>query len=88
MRKHNQIHTLGAPHYKAYFRFLRKLKDFKWSLWSEKYGNRKIDLLLEVYPRDCAPVKWQVVLFLSAYCSSIKLLQQHKSSKRIELESQ
>jgi len=25
MRKHNQIHTLGAPHYKAHFRFLRKL---------------------------------------------------------------
>jgi len=23
MRKHNQIHTLGAPHYKAHFRFLR-----------------------------------------------------------------
>ena len=32
MRKHNQIHTLGAPHYKAHFRFLRKLKDFKWTL--------------------------------------------------------
>jgi len=38
MRKHNQIHTLGAPHYKAHFRFLRKLKDFKCALWSEKYG--------------------------------------------------
>jgi len=25
MRKHNQIRTLGAPHYKAHFRFLRKL---------------------------------------------------------------
>jgi len=25
MRKHNQIHTLGTPHYKAHFRFLRKL---------------------------------------------------------------
>jgi len=24
VRKHNQIHTLGAPHYKAHFRFLRK----------------------------------------------------------------
>jgi len=23
MRKHNQIDTLGAPHYKAHFRFLR-----------------------------------------------------------------
>ena len=38
MRKHNQIHTLGAPLYKAHFRFLRKLKDFKCTLWSEKYG--------------------------------------------------
>jgi len=39
MRKHNQIHTLSAPHYKAYFRFLSKLKDFKCALWSEKYGS-------------------------------------------------
>jgi len=39
MRKHNQVHTLGAPHYKAHFRFLRKFKDFKCALWSEKYGN-------------------------------------------------
>jgi len=39
MRKHNQVHTLGAPHYKAHFRFLRKLKDFKCALWSEKYGS-------------------------------------------------
>jgi len=23
MRKHNQIHTLSAPQYKAHFRFLR-----------------------------------------------------------------
>jgi len=38
MRKHNQIHTSGAPHYKAHFRFLSKLKDFKCPLWSEKYG--------------------------------------------------
>jgi len=36
MRKHNQVHTLGAPHYKAHFRFLRKLKDFKCLLSSEK----------------------------------------------------
>jgi len=36
MRKHNQIHTLGAPNYKAHFRFLRKVKDFKCALWSEK----------------------------------------------------
>jgi len=35
MRKHNQIHTLLAPHYKAHFRFLRKLKDFKCALWYE-----------------------------------------------------
>jgi len=35
MRKHKQVHTLGAPHYKAHFRFLRKLKDFKCALWSE-----------------------------------------------------
>jgi len=39
MRKHNQIHTLSAPHDKAHFRFLRKLKDFMGALWSEKYGN-------------------------------------------------
>jgi len=39
MRKHNQIHTLGAPHYKAHFRFLKKLKDFKCVVWSEKYGS-------------------------------------------------
>jgi len=26
MRKHNQIHTLGTPHYKAHFQFLKKLK--------------------------------------------------------------
>ena len=32
------IHTLGAPHFKAHCRFLRKLKDFKCALWSEKYG--------------------------------------------------
>jgi len=38
MRKHNQIHTLGAPHYKTYFRFLSKLNEFKCALWSEKYG--------------------------------------------------
>jgi len=38
MRKHNQIHTLAAPHYKAHLRFLRKLKDFNCPLWSEKYG--------------------------------------------------
>jgi len=29
MRKHNQIHALGASHYKVHFQFLRKLKDFK-----------------------------------------------------------
>jgi len=40
MRKHNQIYTLGAPHYKAHFQFLRKLKDFKCVLWSEKYGSQ------------------------------------------------
>jgi len=40
MRKHNQIHTLGALHYMAHFRFLRKLNDFKCTLWSEKYGNQ------------------------------------------------
>jgi len=27
MRKHNQIHTLGALHYEAHFRFMSKLKD-------------------------------------------------------------
>jgi len=39
MRKHNQIHTLGAPHYKVHVRFLWKSKDFKCAIWSEKYGN-------------------------------------------------
>jgi len=39
MRKHNQIHTLGAPHYEMHLRFLRKSKDFKCALWSEKYGH-------------------------------------------------
>ena len=39
MRKLNQVHTLGAPHYKAHFRFLRNLKGFKCALSSEKYGN-------------------------------------------------
>jgi len=39
MRKHNQVYTLGALHYKAHFRFLRKLQDFKCTLWSEKYGS-------------------------------------------------
>jgi len=34
MRKHDQIHTLGTPH-KAHFQFLKKLKDFKCSLWSK-----------------------------------------------------
>jgi len=38
MSKHNQIHTLGAPHYKAHFRFVRTLKDSKCASWSEKYG--------------------------------------------------
>jgi len=39
MRKHNQVHTLGAPHYKEDFRFPRKLNNFKCALWSEKYGS-------------------------------------------------
>jgi len=38
MRKHNQIHALGEPYYKAHIRFLTKLKDFKCTLWAEKYG--------------------------------------------------
>ena len=39
MRKHNQIHTLCALHYKVHFRFLRKLKDCKCALWYEKCGS-------------------------------------------------
>jgi len=39
MIKYNQIHTLGTPHYKPHFQFLRKLQDFKCVLWSEKYSN-------------------------------------------------
>jgi len=41
VRKHNQIHTLGAPCYEAHFRFLRKLEDFKCALWSEKCGTNQ-----------------------------------------------
>jgi len=33
MRKHNQIHTLGARHYKAYFDFLEN-----WRILSVLYG--------------------------------------------------
>jgi len=40
VRKNNQIHALDAPHYKAHIRFLRKLMDFKWALWSSKYGRK------------------------------------------------
>jgi len=39
MRKYNQIHIKGAPHYKTHFRYLRNLEDFKCALWPEKYGN-------------------------------------------------
>jgi len=39
MRTHSQIHTLGAVQYKTHGQFLRKLKNFKWALWSEKYGS-------------------------------------------------
>jgi len=38
------IHTLGAPHFKEHCRFLRKLKDFKCALWSEKYGKCSAEL--------------------------------------------
>ena len=41
MRKCNQIHIWGAPRYKAHFRFLRKLKDFKWP-----YGPKNTDLMV------------------------------------------
>jgi len=43
MRKHKRIHTLGAPHDKAHFRFLRKSKDFKCALWSEKSGKWELN---------------------------------------------
>jgi len=48
MRKHNQLHTLGAMHYKVHLRLLRKLKYFKCALWSENvvvYISDKIDLV-------------------------------------------
>ena len=45
MRKHDQILTLGTAHYKAHFRFLRKSKDFKSALWSERYGNKETNIL-------------------------------------------
>jgi len=31
MRKHNQIHTLGALHSKVHFQYLRKFKEFNCS---------------------------------------------------------
>jgi len=40
MRKYNQIHTLGAPHYKAHFQFLKKLKDL-----SAPYGLKNMAAL-------------------------------------------
>jgi len=49
MRKHNQIHTLGAPYYKVHFRFLRKLTDFKCALWSEKYSTSPSHLFFLVW---------------------------------------
>jgi len=45
MRKHNQIHTLGAPHYKALFTSLSKLKHFKCALWSKTYGMKIVNLV-------------------------------------------
>ena len=36
--KRNLIHTLDALDYKAHVSFLRKIKDYKCALWSEKYG--------------------------------------------------
>ena len=44
-RKENEsrypLHTLDAPDYKAHVPFLRKLKEYKCALRSEKYGNSK-----------------------------------------------
>ena len=37
MTKRNLTHTLNAPDYKVHVPFLRKLKDSKCALWSEKY---------------------------------------------------
>jgi len=53
VRKHNQIRTLGAPHYKGQFQFLRKLKDFVCTIWSEKYD-------IEVYSFSVERV-WKMV---------------------------
>jgi len=53
MRKHNQIHTLGAPHCKAHFRFLRKLKDFKCVLWSKKYGSCPDLFAVTAHAKSC-----------------------------------
>jgi len=54
MRKQDQTHILGALHYKAHFQFLRKLKDLKCTLCSEKYGTtiykmQKIIQLKDIY---------------------------------------
>ena len=40
--KRNLILTIDAPDYKAHVPFLRKLKDHKYALWSEKYGTQVI----------------------------------------------
>ena len=38
MTKRNLIYTLDARDYKAHVPLLRKLKDYKCTLWFEKYG--------------------------------------------------
>jgi len=62
MRKHNQIHTLGALHYTAHFQFFRKLKDFKYAVWSEKYSSMNVPLMSNTKqtPFSAKPIHEQV----------------------------
>ena len=46
MTKCNLIHTLDALDYKAHVLFIRKSKDYKRTLWSEKHGSADIFTIL------------------------------------------
>jgi len=52
MRKHNQIYILGAPHYKAHFRFLRNLQ----RVLSAPYGPKNtVIALISLQASICLP---------------------------------
>ena len=46
MTKRNLVHILDAPHYKVYIPFLRKLKDYKCTLWSKKHDTPMLPVKL------------------------------------------